>query len=116
MLAGAVLVIAVSAVAASVGTRWAGLMAMFPVLGTVLGVFSLQRSGPLFVARLFRGMFRGFYSFTAFCVSAALLLPVIPPSVAFGTAVAVALAVQAGVYWATAPNNSSKPTPLRGAA
>jgi len=116
MVAGALLVVAVTAIAASVGTRWAGLWAMFPVLGTVLGVFSLRRSGPLFVARLFQGMFRGFYSFTAFCVAAALLLPVVSSGVAFGTAVAVALAVQAGVYRATAPNNPPKPTPLRGAA
>jgi hypothetical protein len=116
MLAGAVLVVAVTAVAASAGTRWAGLMAMFPVLGTVLGVCSLRQSGPRFVARLFRGMFRGFYSFTAFCVSAALLLPVVPAGIAFATSVAVALTVQAGLYGATAPNNSSKPKPLRGSA
>ncbi|MEO8224519.1 MAG: hypothetical protein ABI661_06915, partial [Gammaproteobacteria bacterium] len=116
MLAGAVLVAAVTAVASSVGTRWAGLMAMFPVLGTVLGIFSLRRSGPLFVARLFHGMFRGFYSFAAFCVSVALLLPATPATTAFAAAVAVALAVQAGVYWATAPRKSSRPTPLRGAA
>lgn len=116
MLAGALLVLAVTAVAASVGTRWAGLIAMFPVLGTVLGVFSLKRSGPLFVARLIRGMFRGFYSFATFCVSAAMLLSVIPVATAFAISLAAALFVQAGVYRATAPKNSPMPKPLGGAA
>lgn len=116
MVAGAALVIAVTAVAATVGTRWAGLMAMFPVLGTVLGVFSHRRSGPLYVSRLFRGMFRGFYSFATFCISLSLLLKLLPATWAFAASVALAMLVQGGVYWATAPNNSSKPTPLRGVA
>lgn len=115
MVAGAAMVIAVTAVAAAVGTRWAGLMAMFPVLGTVLGVFSHRSSGPLYVARLFRGMFRGFYSFAAFCVSLSLLLTLLPTAGAFGASVALAMLVQAGVYRATAPDNSMKPMPLRGA-
>ena len=115
MVAGAVLVIAVTAVAAVVGTRWAGLLAMFPVLGTVLGVFSHRRSGPLYVARLFHGMFRGFYSFATFCISLSLLLKLLPATEAFAASVTLAMLVQAGVYRATAPNNSFKPTPLRGA-
>jgi hypothetical protein len=116
MLAGALLVTAVTAVAASLGTRWAGLMAMFPVLGMVLGVFSLRRSGPLFVARLFLGMFRGFYSFAAFCASLVLLLPVIPVGAAFATALTFAVLVQAGVYRVTASTTPSKLTPLRRAS
>jgi uncharacterized membrane protein (GlpM family) len=116
MVAGAVLVLIVTVAASAVGTRWAGLMAMFPVLGTVLGVFSHRQSGPPFVARLFRGMFRGFYSFATFCVSLTLLLGSLPTAAAFAAAVALALLVQCGVYWATAPDSSSKPTPLRGTA
>lgn len=116
MVAGAALVVAVTAVAGVVGTRWAGLMAMFPVLGTVLGVFSHRRSGPLFVARLFRGMFRGFYSFATFCISLSLLLELLPAAGAFAASVALAMLVQAGVYWATAPDISSRPTPLGGEA
>jgi uncharacterized membrane protein (GlpM family) len=116
MVAGAVLVLIVTVVASAVGTRWAGLMAMFPLLGSVLGVFSHRQSGPQFVARLFRGMFRGFYSFAAFCVSLALLLGSLPTAAAFAAAVALALLVQGGVYWATTPDSSSKPTTLRGAA
>ena len=113
MVAGAVLVLVVTLVAATVGTRWAGLLAVFPVLSTVLGVFSLRQSGPLFVARLFRGMFYGFYSFTAFCVSLALLLGSLPIAAAFAAAIAAALLVQGGVYWATTADNSSKPAALR---
>jgi len=83
--------------------------AVRPVAATV----EVTLSGPLFVVRLFRGMFRGFYSFAAFCVSVALQLP--SGSTTTAIAVAVALGVQAGVYWTTVPNNSPKPTPLRGA-
>ncbi|MGY0619613.1 hypothetical protein [Lysobacter sp. A378] len=111
MVAGAVLVVAVTAVAGAVGTRWSGLMAMFPVLGTVLGLFSHRRSGPLFVARLFRGMFRGFYSFATFCISLSLLLQLLPVAGAFLASVVMAMLVQAGVHWVTTPNNSFKPKP-----
>lgn len=116
MVAGAALVVAVTAVAAAVGTRWAGLMAMFPVLGTVLGVFSHRSHGPSYVARLFRGMFLGFYSFAAFCISVSLLLKLLPGAGAFAASVAVALLVQAGVYWATAPIDPIAPVSARDAA
>jgi uncharacterized membrane protein (GlpM family) len=110
MVAGAALVIALTAAAETVGTRWAGLMAMFPVLGAVLGVFSHRRSGAMYVSRLFRGMFRGFYSFATFCISLSLLLKRLPATGAFTASVTLAMLVQAAVYWATAPNNSLKRT------
>lgn len=116
MIAGAALVVAVTAFAGTVGTRWSGLMAMFPVLGTVLGVFSHRRSGPVFVARLFRGMFAGFYSFAAFCISLSLLLQHLPVAGAFLASVVLAMLVQGGVHWVTARRNSFKPNPLRGSA
>jgi uncharacterized membrane protein (GlpM family) len=103
MVAGAMLVLIVTVAASEVGTRWTGLMAMFPILGTILGAFSHRQSGAQFVARLFHGMFRGFYSFAAFCVSVALLLGSLPTLGAFVTAVTLALLVQGGVYWATVP-------------
>jgi hypothetical protein len=99
MLAGAALVLAVTGLAAIVGTRWAGLLAMFPVLGTVLGVFSHLRGGPDHVALLYRGMFRGFFSFAAFCVVLALVLEQMSLPLAFILAVVAAALVQAGFYW-----------------
>lgn len=99
MLAGAALVLAVTALAALVGTRWAGLLAMFPVLGTVLGVFSHLRGGPDHVTLLYRGMFRGFYSFAAFCVVLALVLERCPLWLAFTLATIGAALVQVGFHW-----------------
>lgn len=116
MVAGAVLVVAVTAIAAAVGTRWAGLLAMFPVLGTVLGVFSHRSSGPSYVAKLFRGMFRGFYSFATFCISVSLLLRYLPASAAFALSVLLALLTQAAVFMASSPGRSSPPASARGAA
>lgn len=97
MLAGALLVAAVTSAAASVGSRWSGLMAMFPVLASVLSVFSHRSYGPAYVARLLRGMVTGYYSFTAFCVTLAVLLPEAGTVTAFATALAGAFVLQVGM-------------------
>lgn len=112
MFAGVVLVFVVTSVASTLGTRWAGLMAMFPVLGTILGIFCLRGSGPRFVAQLFGGMFRGFFAFTAFCLTLVLLLPSASIAAAFVTAVLIALLVQAVVYWLTVHRSTHKPARL----
>jgi len=100
MVAGALLVLIVTTIASVVGTQWAGLMAMFPVLGSVLGVFSLRRNGPLYVAQLFRGMFLGFISFATFCTTVSLLLREFSPAQAFGLSALTTILVQGIVYWA----------------
>jgi hypothetical protein len=98
MAAGAMLVLTVTTIASIVGTRWAGLIAMFPVLGSVLGVFSLRRNGPVYVAQLFRGMFLGFVSFASFCTTVSLLLGELSPMLAFSASVLTAMLVQSIVY------------------
>jgi hypothetical protein len=82
MAAGAGMVLAVTAVAETVGPAWTGLLAVFPVFTSVLAVFSQRASGP------------GFYAFLAFCVVVALLLPSEGVGAAFATAVLLAVAVQ----------------------
>jgi uncharacterized membrane protein (GlpM family) len=67
MFAGAVLTIAVTGAASALGEGWSGLLAVFPVLGIVLAVFSHRTQGPAFVAALLRAMATGLYSFSAFC-------------------------------------------------
>ena len=94
MAAGALLTLAVSAAAAHVGGTWSGLFALFPVLGSVLAVFSHRSSGAGFAATLLRGMARGLFSLVAFCAVAAWLLPSQPLPAAFGAAVAACLLVQ----------------------
>lgn len=75
MTAGALLTLAVTLLASTVGERWSGLLAVFPVLGSVMAVFSQQTRGPAFTAALLRATATGMYSFAAFCLVLALSLP-----------------------------------------
>ncbi len=94
MVAGAVLVVAVSWAAGSLGARLAGLLAMFPVLGVVLAVFSHRQAGAGFTVALLRNMVRGYYAFGAFCITVAVGLPAWGVPTSFAWATVVALAVQ----------------------
>ncbi len=75
MLAGALLTLAVTLLASTVGERWSGMLAVFPVLGSVLAVFSHQSHGVAFTTVLLRSLSTGLYSFAAFCLVLALALP-----------------------------------------
>lgn len=94
MLAGVTLTLSVSFLASTVGPRWSGLLAVFPVLGTVLSVSSHRAQGAAFAAALLRAMTIGLYSFLAFCFVLAVSLPHLGIPVAFATAVAASLVVQ----------------------
>lgn len=75
MAAGAMLTLAVTYLSSAVGAKWSGLLAVFPLLGIVLSVSSQRAHGPEFVVSLLRGMVLGRFSFAAFCLSLAVLLP-----------------------------------------
>lgn len=92
MLAGALLTLAVTLLASTVGERWSGLLAVFPVLGSVMAVFSQQTRGPAFTAALLRATATGMYAFAAFCLTLALALPLWGWG-AFVVGVAVSLAM-----------------------
>ena len=94
MLAGAFLVMSVTFFAANLGPRLSGLLAMFPVMGTVLIGFSHHHSGRYFAISMLRGMMFGYYAFACFCAILALLLVKQPTILAFGAALACAIAVQ----------------------
>jgi uncharacterized membrane protein (GlpM family) len=92
MIAGAALTLVVTMLASTVGERWSGLLAVFPVLGSVMAVFSQQTRGPAFTAALLRATATGMYSFSAFCLVSALTLPSMGLSgFAVGVAVSVAM-------------------------
>lgn len=99
MLAGAGLVLAITSLSARLGPSLSGLLAVFPVLGSVLAVFSHIGSGPAATIRLLRGMVRGFYAFVAFCISLALALGALPSAAAFFLALCAAMAVQGAAMW-----------------
>ena len=96
MLAGAVLTVAVTQAAATLGPALSGLFAMFPVMSTVLVGFSHRASGADFAVALLRGMVNGYYAFAVFCLVLALLLPHRAPGPAFVVATMCALLVQLG--------------------
>lgn len=95
MVAGAVLVMAVTLLASGVGPRLSGLLAMFPVLGVVLAVFSHRQTGAAFTITLLRNMVLGYFAFAAFCVLLAKALPLYGLASGFALAVAAAFMVQA---------------------
>jgi hypothetical protein len=74
MAAGAVMVLGVTAAAEALGSVWTGLFAAFPVMSTVLAVFSHRANGPGFAVALLRAMVGGFYAYITFCLCVALLL------------------------------------------
>ncbi len=94
MIAGAFLVMTVTFFAANLGPRLSGLLAMFPVMGTVLIGFSHHYSGRNFAISMLRGMMFGYYAFASFCAILALLLGKQPTILAFSLALGCALTVQ----------------------
>ncbi|GLU32474.1 hypothetical protein WKR88_28610 [Trinickia caryophylli] len=94
MAAGAVLTLAVTSLSAWAGASWSGLLAVFPLLGSVLAVSSHRAHGPDFVVSLMRGMVLGRFSFAAFCLALAATLPAQPVPAAFVEAAVLAMFVQ----------------------
>ncbi|WP_434632216.1 hypothetical protein [Chromobacterium sp. CV08] len=99
MLAGALLVLAITSVSQRLGPALSGLLAVFPVLGSVMAVFTHTGSGSAAAIRLLRGMVRGFYSFVAFCLCLAWTLATLPTAAAFAAALLLAVLVQLAVMW-----------------
>ena len=94
MLAGALLTVLVTAVSGSVGSKWSGLLAVFPLLASVLAVSSHRAQGCGFAIFLLRGMVLGRFSFAAFCLFLSFRLLVQSTPSAFAEAVALAMFVQ----------------------
>lgn len=93
MLAGGALTVAVTGLSPLLGPKFSGLFAVFPVMGIVLAAFSHRASGSAFTIRLLRGMVSGFYAFTAFCLTLALLLGRLGTAAGFLLALTCSLAV-----------------------
>jgi hypothetical protein len=94
MASGACLTLIVTTIAAAVGPRWSGLLAMFPILGSVLAVFSHRAQGAAFTAALLRGLTSGLYSLAAFFAVLTAALPTVGAVAAFAIGIAAALIAQ----------------------
>jgi len=91
------LVLALTAVSGALGPHFSGLLAPFPVITSVLAVFTQAHGGVAQVSVLLRNFLLGFYGFAAFSFALAVSLPTLETAAAFGLATAAALAVQAAI-------------------
>ena len=94
MLVGALLTFLVTTLAATLGEVWSGIFAVFPVIGLVLAVFTHNTLGATHVTQVYRGMVKGLYSFGAFFLTMALLLPKNSIWVACLSSIVVAIVTQ----------------------
>jgi hypothetical protein len=95
MLAGACLALAVALGSGRLGPRWSGLFAVFPVMASVLAVFTHRSEGAAAAGALLRAMATGLCAFATFCLVLAWALPMAGTATAFSLAAVGALAVQA---------------------
>jgi len=97
-LAALVLVVALTTASGALGPNLSGLLAPFPIVTSVLAVFTHAHGGPDQVRILQRNFLIGFYGFATFCFLLAIALPEMGIAAAFSTALIVALAVQVTVF------------------
>lgn len=111
MAAGAALVCLVTHFSSQLGPQLSGVLAMFPVMSSVLAVFSHRHSGAPFAIQLLRGSVLGYYAFAAFCLVLSLALPAVGRGAAFFMALVCAVLIQVGsrVYLKRTPLPLGKP-------
>jgi hypothetical protein len=97
-LAALALVIAISAASGALGPDLSGLLAPFPIITSVLAVFTHAHGGVAQVRVLLRNFLVGFYGFAAFCFVLAASLDSLGGVAAFTIALVAALAVQTTLF------------------
>ena len=88
------LVLALTATAGWLGSRLSGLLAPFPVVASVLAVFTHAQRGADEFLRLARGLIAGFFAFALFCFTLSISLRALGIAGAFALATGVAALVQ----------------------
>ena len=78
--------LALTAVSGALGAHLSGLLAPFPIITSVLAVFTHAHGGPPRSRVLLRNFLLGFYGFAAFCFVLAIALPAMSTAAAFGLA------------------------------
>jgi hypothetical protein len=97
-LAALTLVVALTAASGALGPSLSGLLAPFPIVTSVLAVFTHAHGGFAQVRVLLRNFLVGFYGFATFCFVLASSLDSLGGVAAFSLALAAALAVQATIF------------------
>lgn len=75
VIAAFALVFGLTSVSGRLGAQWTGMLAAFPVAGSVMPAFTLARSGQAATLRLLRGFVSGLFGLAAFALCLALCLP-----------------------------------------
>ncbi|HLI96334.1 MAG TPA: hypothetical protein VKT72_09635, partial [Candidatus Baltobacteraceae bacterium] len=102
MLAATALVMGLTGLSGAIGPRWTGILSPFPVYGTILAVFAHRESGGAAAADVMRGLETGMFSFSIFFTIVGLLIVHSGLLVAFASATAATLVVQAfALVWLT---------------
>ena len=102
------LVLALTATAGWLGSRLSGLLAPFPVVASVLAVFTHAQRGADEFLRLARGLIAGFFAFALFCFTLSISLRTLGIAGAFALATGVAALVQ-GLLLTLATRASARP-------
>jgi hypothetical protein len=89
-----VLVLALTAASGWLGSRLSGLLAPFPVIASVLAVFTHAQRGADEFLRLARGLIAGFFAFALFCFTLSVSLRTLGIAASFLLATGVAALVQ----------------------
>ena len=92
------LVVALTAASGALGPSLSGLLAPFPIITSVLAVFTHVHGGPTSVRVLLRNFLVGFYGFAAFCFVLATSLDSLGGPTAFSIALVTAIALQTTVF------------------
>lgn len=88
------LVLALTALAGQLGAKLSGLLAPFPVIASVLAVFTHALHGERDLLRIMRGFVLGLVAYALFCFTLAESLRSLPIAASFAVAIAVALTTQ----------------------
>lgn len=94
-LSALALVLALTALAGQLGAKLSGLLAPFPVIASVLAVFTHAQHGELDLLRIMRGFVVGLVAYALFCFALAVSLESLGVAASFAFAAAAALAMQA---------------------
>ena len=100
-LSALVLVVSVTTASGALGPQWSGLLAPFPIITTVLAVFTHMQLGAVDALAMLRGFLSGFFAYALFVFVLAVALPTMSVAASFGLALAAAMVLQLVVAFVT---------------
>lgn len=112
-LSALALVLALTALAGQLGARLSGLLAPFPVIASVLAVFTHAQHGEQDLLRIMRGFVVGLVAYALFCFVLTVALGSLGIAEGFLLAAVVALATQAAALVVTRRGGERSQLPIR---